>query len=138
MAQRNRRNGADAPASAQDPQTEAGQTGTAQDDSAASSVFDVEALRADHEELQGRVDAVENDYVGFRKRLDALEKSLAGATSEPQKKKPKDDKPQVPFRVRAKQIGFYDNARRKPDDEFTISGSHAFSELWMERVEAAK
>ncbi len=40
----------------------------------------------------------------------------------------------IPERVRATQIGFYDNARRREGDVFTLSKASHFSERWMERV----
>jgi hypothetical protein len=48
------------------------------------------------------------------------------------------DKP-VPFKVRVKekQIGFYDNSRRREGDVFLIKGEHEFSSRWMERVALA-
>lgn len=36
--------------------------------------------------------------------------------------------------VRAKRLGFYDNKRRKPGQEFHIENEKSFSKVWMERV----
>ncbi len=47
---------------------------------------------------------------------------------------PRDERP---FKVRATQIGFYDNARRRPGDVFTIQRHSEFSIRWMERVDAS-
>lgn len=40
----------------------------------------------------------------------------------------------APIRVRATQVGYYDHARRREGDVFTVDASH-FSEKWMERVD---
>lgn len=42
----------------------------------------------------------------------------------------------MPYRVRAKQIGYYDHQRRKPGAEFTIHQAQHFSETWMEALDA--
>jgi hypothetical protein len=43
------------------------------------------------------------------------------------------EKPQ-PFKVRATQVGFYDNARRRVGDVFIIQSVQEFSTRWMQRV----
>ncbi len=40
-----------------------------------------------------------------------------------------------PTKVRATQAGYYDNARRREGDVFTIQNSGEFSEKWMEKVD---
>ncbi len=40
--------------------------------------------------------------------------------------------------VRAKRLGFYDNKRRKPGQEFHINSEKEFSKVWMERLEGAE
>lgn len=40
------------------------------------------------------------------------------------------------IRVRAKQLGFYGNVRRREGDVFDIAHEKHFSERWMERTEA--
>src|SRR5262245_56433940 len=41
----------------------------------------------------------------------------------------------VPFKVEALQVGFYDHMRRRVGDVFTIVGKSAFSKKWMRRVD---
>lgn len=41
-----------------------------------------------------------------------------------------------PIKVRATQTGYYDHARRREGDVFTIANEQAFSPRWMERVPA--
>lgn len=42
-----------------------------------------------------------------------------------------------PIKVRAKELGYYDHARRREGDVFIIANEQAFSAKWMERVDAA-
>ena len=49
--------------------------------------------------------------------------TISGATQAPR-----------PFKVRAIQMGYYDNARRRVGDVFVVQGEHEFSTRWMERV----
>lgn len=39
-----------------------------------------------------------------------------------------------PFKVRAIQLGYYDNVRRRVGNVFTIQSEQEFSERWMVRV----
>lgn len=41
------------------------------------------------------------------------------------------------IRVRALNLGYYGDKRRRPGDVFEISSEELFSELWMERVDKA-
>jgi hypothetical protein len=45
--------------------------------------------------------------------------------------------PAAPIAVRATQMGFYGNVRRRPGAVFTITSEREFSNRWMERVEPA-
>lgn len=42
------------------------------------------------------------------------------------------------MKVRATRLGYYGDKRRRPGDEFVISGPDHYSFRWMEKVESAK
>lgn len=49
--------------------------------------------------------------------------------------KAKPEPGEVPIKVVATALGYYDHVRRRPGDVFTIAGERLFSERWMERVD---
>jgi hypothetical protein len=40
------------------------------------------------------------------------------------------------FKVRATQMGYFNEERKRPGDVFTLKFAHQFSNKWMERVDA--